>query len=69
MSLTYPLLSDPEATVIKSYGVLSDSDRGVFATRSYFLVGKDGNLKWVAVNQSVLPNEEVLEAIKNALQD
>jgi len=67
MELTYPLLSNPEKTVITDYGVLSDSSP--FAIRSYFLVGQDGKIKWLAVNKGILPNEEVLEAVKNALQD
>jgi len=67
MSLTYPLLSDPERSVINAYGVISD--RGPFAMRSYFLVGTDGKIKWLTVNKGILPNEEVLEAIKTALQN
>lgn len=67
MNLTYPLLSDPDRSVINAYGVISD--RGPFAMRSYFLVGKDGKIKWLTVNKGILPNEEVLEAIKTALQN
>ena len=67
MELTYPLLSNPERTVINDYGVLSD--RGTFAIRSYFLVGQDGKIKWLTVNQGILTNDTVLEAVKNALQD
>lgn len=67
MELTYPLLSNPETNVINDYGVLGENNP--FAIRSYFLVGQDGKIKWLAVNQGILENEAVLEAVKNALQD
>ena len=65
MNLTYPLMSDPEKKVIDAYGVLSD--RGPFAMRSYLLIGTDGKILWSAVNQGILPNDAVLEAVTTAL--
>ena len=65
MGLSYPLLSDPAQNMINAYGVLSDN--GPFAMRSYFLIGTDGTIQWSAVNQGIIPNDTVIDAVKNAL--
>ncbi len=65
MCLSYPLLSDTDNNIVDAYGVLNDN--GTFALRSYFLIGMDGKLKWLAVNQGIIPNETVIEALNNAL--
>ena len=65
MGLSYPLLSDPDKKIVDAYGVLSDN--GPFALRSYFFIGMDGKLMWLAVNQGIIPNDTVIEALKNAL--
>ena len=44
----FPLLSDPDKTVAKAYGVLSD--RG-FANRWTFYIGKDGKI--LAIDKDV----------------
>jgi peroxiredoxin Q/BCP len=46
----FPLLSDPDKTVAKAYGVLSD--RG-FANRWTFYIGKDGKI--LAIDKTVKP--------------
>jgi peroxiredoxin len=43
--LPFPLLSDPEGAVIKSYGVWSDDEGGI-AKPSIFAIRKDGSLAW-----------------------
>ena len=67
MGLSYPLLSDPNKKIVDAYGVLSDD--GPFALRSYFFIGMDGKLKWLTVNQGIIPNETVIEALNNTLDD
>jgi peroxiredoxin Q/BCP len=47
LGLRFPLLSDPDLDVAKSYGVHSPSPGGGFAARSVFLVDKEGVLRHV----------------------
>lgn len=43
----FPLLSDDDLAVAKRYGVFTASPGGGFATRSIFLVDREGKLRWV----------------------
>jgi len=67
MGIEYPLLSDhPKFEASKAYGVFSEDY--LIATRSYFLVGTDGLIKWARIVPGApLPNVEVVSEIKKAL--
>ena len=59
------LLSDFRREVARRYGVLLE-DR-FYAMRAYFLIGKDGKIKWKHVEDSPRqrrPNREILERIR-----
>jgi peroxiredoxin len=59
------LLSDFRREVARRYGVLLE-DR-FYANRAYFLIGKDGKIKWKHVEDSPRqrrPNSEILERIR-----
>lgn len=43
----FPLLSDEARAVSKAYGVLVQSPDGGYASRSTFVVGKDGKIAWM----------------------
>ena len=53
MKLPYPLLSDSERKVIRSFGVLNDTTMN--ANRSFFLIDPQGVLrkKWIIDNPGV----------------
>ena len=60
------LLSDFRREVARRYGVLLE-DR-FYANRAYFLIGKDGKIKWKHVEDSPRQkraNSEILEHIRN----
>jgi peroxiredoxin Q/BCP len=65
--LNFPLLADPEKTVAKTFGVLSD--RG-FANRSTFVIDKKGVVRkiYLTVDPTKHP-DEVLDYIKQNLAD
>jgi len=64
--LHYPLLSDfhPKGEVARKYGVYLE-DKGI-AARATIVVGKDGIVKWVKVNDldQQRDNDEIVQAIK-----
>lgn len=49
--MTYPILSDPDKTVARAYGVLDPS--GEYAHRWTFYIGKDGKI--LAIDREVHP--------------
>ena len=49
--LTFPLLSDPDMTVIREYGV-ADEGNGI-AWPAEFLIDKGGRIRWRATARSV----------------
>lgn len=64
--LPFPLLSDPEGTVIKSYGVWMEGDGGI-ARPSIFAVRADGSIAWKYVGEDYAdrPNDdEVFASMK-----
>lgn len=71
----FPLLSDPEFVVAKTYGVFAPSADGGFASRSIFLVDREGKLAWIQkdyVAPKTLEGNELLvelEKIRPAVAD
>ena len=49
MTLDYPILSDPDGTVAKSYGIYNADKK--FANRVTFYIGKDGKI--LAIDKAV----------------
>jgi peroxiredoxin Q/BCP len=47
LGIQFRILSDPDLAVAKLYDVASPSADGGFATRSAFIVDKDGKLRWL----------------------
>lgn len=65
-SMKVELLSDFKREVATAYGVLRE-DTG-FSNRAYFLIDKDGVIRWAHVEETPgqkRENAEILEAIKN----
>jgi peroxiredoxin len=63
--MTHHLLSDIHRSAIQSYDILFAPLN--VSKRAYFLVGKDGNLKWMHVENELKDsrtNDELLEAVK-----
>ncbi len=62
----YPLLADfhPKGEVARKYGVYFD-DKG-FTARATIVVGKDGIVKWVKVNEldQQRSDDEIVDAIR-----
>jgi len=66
--LPFPLLSDESKVVTKAYGVLHEK-KGV-SRRSYFLVGNDGVIRYLFVEQyqkEKRGKDELLASVKKAL--
>lgn len=69
----FTILSDPNARVIKSYGLLHESGRAGtdIALRTTILVGPDGRERWRRVSHSVpdIPTwDDTLSMIKRSIQ-
>jgi peroxiredoxin Q/BCP len=47
LGVQFRLLSDPDLAVAKAYGVYTPSAGGAFATRSAFIVDKEGKVRWL----------------------
>ncbi len=41
--MDYPILSDPDGSVAKKYGI----HNGLFSRRVTFIIGKDGKIAWI----------------------
>ena len=71
LKLNYPLLSDYRGyKVIKAYGVFDEKKRHG-TKRSYFIVDKQGVIRFkkiMASNRSLVSNEELLKEIKKINQ-
>ena len=52
LGLEFPILYDPEATVVTDYGVFDLLKDGL-ATASTFLIDKEGNIRWKYVGQHI----------------
>lgn len=67
LKLPFPLLSDVERNVVKSYRIAMEISRPglrtTVARRSYFLVGSDGKILWENVDGKLLPDAEVIDAV------
>ncbi len=59
--LPFPLLSDPEGTVIRQWGVWTDGEGGI-AKPSIFAVRQDGSIAWryVGTDYADRPTDEQL---------
>jgi peroxiredoxin len=70
LKLNFPLLSDArDLKAVKAYGVLNEERRT--ARRSYFIVDKDGVIRFKKImptNSDLLPNDEILKEIKKINQ-
>ena len=65
--MKHHLVSDFKREAGRAYGVLDEEK--FFTKRAYFLVGKDGNLRWKHVEAELghsRPNSELLDAIAKA---
>ena len=58
LSLPFPLLSDHDGTVAKAYGV----DKGEYADRVTFVIGKDGKVKQVIAGREAIDPAGALNA-------
>lgn len=58
LSLPFPLLSDPEGKVTKAFGV----DKGEYADRVTFVIGKDGVVKQVIEGRDAIDPAGALSA-------
>jgi peroxiredoxin len=65
LKLNFPLLSDyPDFKTIQAYGVFDEKSR--LARRSYFIVDKEGIIRFKQVmpsNRDLLPNEQLINEI------
>jgi peroxiredoxin len=50
--LEFPVLYNPQADIIKKYGVFNASDAGR-ANPSTFIIDKDGNVRWQYIGQGI----------------
>ena len=72
LGLTYPLLSDFSRDTVKQYGVMYDDPneaRFRMAKRAYFVIDKNGVVRWTKVQANpldLLDPAEVLKALKDA---
>ena len=68
--LPFPLLSDPEGTVVKSYGVWTDGDGGI-ARPSMFAIRQDLSMAWEYVGEDYAdrPTDDALLALAARLCD
>ena len=64
LGLKYNLLSDMKREVVKSYGLFIEDLN--FGKRATVIVGKDGKVKYVKVQEMATPrdNEDILKALK-----
>jgi peroxiredoxin len=71
LGINFPLLSDFNREVIRSYGVIHEEIMGLkgIAKRSVFILDREGTVRyrWVSEDPSQLPNmDEVKEQVKKA---
>ena len=69
LDLGFPVLFDPEARVIQSYGVFNTLSDG-YATPSVFVIDKNGDVRWKYVGRHYndRPTNEQIIAQLEALQ-
>ena len=61
LDLDYPILSDPDKTVAKAYGVLNDS--GSYALRWTFYIGAEGTI--LKIDREVNPATSGADLVNN----
>jgi peroxiredoxin len=73
LGLTYPILTDLQRTMSRDYGALNDDPAMVksrIATylrnkRSWFVIDKEGFIRYMKVDSSTLvPSDELIEVVK-----
>jgi peroxiredoxin len=62
LHLTFPLLSDPDMTAIRAYGV-ADESNGI-AWPSEFLIDRGGRIRWRATAQAVSTRPSVSDVLR-----
>lgn len=69
LDLGFPVLFDPEAVVIESYGVYDTLNDG-YATPSVFIIDKSGDVRWKYIGRHYndRPTNEQIIAQLEALQ-
>ena len=69
MKLPFPLLSDPDRKVMRSYGVLNE--KTMIANRSFFLIDPQGIIrkKWIIENPTttVVYSDTLLRDIREVM--
>src|SRR5262249_28233527 len=55
LGMTFRVLADTDRAVTRAYDVFSPSDKGGFASRSVFLVDKEGKVRWLDRDLRVPP--------------
>jgi peroxiredoxin len=69
LKLPFPLLSDPERKVMRSYGVLNE--KTMIANRSFFLIDPQGIIrkKWIIENPTttVVYSDTLLRDIREVM--
>lgn len=74
MGVTYPLLNDGPRSMLRAYGALNDDAEMVKsnrigqylrAKRSWFVVDKQGIVRYVKIeSSSLVPSEELIEVVR-----
>ena len=73
LGITYPLLSDLQRTMLRSYDALNDDasvlPKGVTtylrAKRAWYVIDKQGIVRYIKVGSpSLVPSDELLEIVK-----
>ena len=69
LDLGFPILFDPDAKVVQSYGVYDLLNDG-YATPSTFIIDKDGNVRWKYIGRNYYdrPTNQQIIAQLEALQ-
>jgi peroxiredoxin len=67
LGLAYQILSDPDAEVIKAYGVFNLHDNDL-ATPATFLIDKQGTVRWEYIGRSAASdrpdNQKIIEQLQ-----
>lgn len=70
--ISYPLLSDFRRAMLPGYDALVTDEKSPifrYAKRAYFILDRDGTVKWIKVQDNplkLLTPEEVLQAIRES---
>jgi peroxiredoxin Q/BCP len=59
---TFPLLSDPERAIARSYAALKDDGRGI--QRTVYVIGRDGTVRFA--QRGAPPPDDIVAAVNDA---